>query len=802
MVLLLLLNPNLLKTLVPILNLPRTREILARISLVLAVLLGLRPSAHAQATAMIKFGNSYVNLSKKTVGGPVQPGDTLEIRVNFYVNKAYNSANASGCMYKARYLDSIPTNTAILPNSKLMLISNEGLILNQYTQAADGDAGTYAATTTYGGYQIRINLGAGASAPTGAMYMDSLNTQNTGTITGGSTTPLFSAGSIITTAFRVVVTGNYGDTITLGAGKIVYSLKSNGTQDTSLTASKYQILISAPSVLCANGSSTNFAAESGGTFGSGVGLNRSTPPTYLIPNYTYLPNSSSTVSINDGYYGIVNNTSPTSSTYPNALLQPNCGTVTTGPTACANREFGGFWYIGGDHTGTTTAAGNPPPSATTNAGYMLVVNADLATSEAYRQVIGGLCPNTYYQFSVWIKNICPNCGIDINGNAEYTPGVLPNLSLVVDGLDRITTGQLDTLGWQQKGFVFLTGPTETSITISIRNNAPGGGGNDWALDDITLATCPPNILLTPNKPDTLCQGADDTVRFAISSFVNNYTQYLMQKSTDGGVTWVTPGNDTLGNPASGSVTPVYNPATGLYENTVVRYYRLQPTDQTIIYRLTVASTTGNLSNSNCSFITTQPKTVLAVNCMIVLPTTLLSFHGQTNSGYGQLSWISADEVQGLSFSLERSDDGVHFASIATIAGTGGNGGSASYQYTDPTPVGAQTYYRLNMIAQSFSRFSNLVLLSNGTLGFQVRSALNPFSDHISVEMTVPNQGTATLTLLDLYGRVVRKDRQAVTQGLNTLTVYGVSNLPAATYALLIQCNDQVTCEKLVKVNAP
>jgi hypothetical protein len=30
----------------------------------------------------------------------------------------------------------------------------------------------------------------------------------------------------------------------------------------------------------------------------------------------------------------------------------------------------------------------------------------------------------------------------------------------------------------------------------------------------------------------------------------------------------------------------------------------------------------------------------------------------------------------------------------------------------------------------------------------------------------------------------------------------VSNLPAATYALLIQCNDQVTCEKLVKVNAP
>jgi hypothetical protein len=772
------------------------------ILLVFAAIFGSCLSANAQATAMIKFGNSYVNLSKKTVGGPVQPGDTLEIRVNFYVNKSYNSANGAGSMYKVRYLDSIPTNTTILPNSSLMLISNEGLILKSYTQASDADAGTYSATNTYGGYQIRMNLGSGATAPSGTKYMDSANMQNTGTITGGSTTPLFSAGSIITTAFRVVVTGGYGDTITLGLGKIVYSLTPNGSQDTSLTAIKYQILISPPSALCANGSSTNFAAESGGTFGTGVGLNRSTPPTFLIPGYTYLPNSSPTVSINDGYYAIVNNTSPTSSTYPNALRQPNCGSVTTGPTACANREFSGFWYIGGDHTGTTNATGNVPPAATTNAGYMLVVNADLATSEAYRQVIGGLCPSTYYQFSVWVKNICPNCGIDVNGNAEYTPGVLPNLTLVVDGLDRISTGQLDTLGWQQRGFVFETGPTETSITISIRNNAPGGGGNDWAMDDITLATCPPSILLTPDKPDTLCQGADDTVRFAVSSYVNNYSQYMLQKSTDGGVTWVSPGLDTLGQGASGSFTPTYNASLGLYVNTVTRYYRIQPTDQTIIYRLIVASTTANLSNSNCSFITTQPKYVLGVNCNVALPTTLVSFKGQVTDGLGQLYWVSADEVPGVAYNLERSDDGVHFSSIAVLAGTGDNGGGATYQFLDPTPVSAQTYYRINMTAQSFSRFSNLVLLSNGQLGFQVRSALNPFIDHINVDLSVPLDGTATLTLLDLYGRVVRRDRQAVTQGLNTLTIYGVGNLPPATYALLIQCGNQMMCEKLVKVNNP
>jgi hypothetical protein len=50
--------------------------------------------------------------------------------------------------------------------------------------------------------------------------------------------------------------------------------------------------------------------------------------------------------------------------------------------------------------------------------------------------------------------------------------------------------------------------------------------------------------------------------------------------------------------------------------------------------------------------------------------------------------------------------------------------------------------------------------------------------------------------------VVHRDRQPVTQGYNALTVYGVSNLPAATYALLIQCNNQVTCQKIIKVSTP
>jgi hypothetical protein len=761
------------------------------------LILFFRNLAHSQATAMIKWGNSYVNLSKKTVGGPVQPGDTLEIRTNFYVNGNYNG---TGFMYCIRYLDNVPTNTTILPNDSLRLVTNEGLTFRHYTYATGDDAGSYVAVPPLpGDYQIRINLGVTPTTPSGVDPMGTTNINGCSTIHGSVSKPLFSAGTIMVTAFRVVVTGTYGDTITLGKGQIRYRQTPESLTDTALNATQYKILISAPTTLCSSTTSTNFAAEFGGTFGTGVGRNRSTPPTFLIPNYTYLPNSATAPSINDGYYGICNNTSPTSSTFPGANRQPTCGGA-TGLLACANREFGGFWYIGGDHTGTTTAAGNPPPDSTTNAGYMLIVNADLATSEAYHQVISGLCPNTYYQFSAWIKNICPNCGIDSNGTATYKPGVLPNLTLVVDSIDRISSGALDTVGWQQRGFVFLTGPAETSITISIRNNAPGGGGNDWALDDISLATCPPNLLLTPDKPDTLCYGADDTVRFAISAFVNNYTQWQLNKSINGGP-WVPAGLDTLNRPDTGSVVPLYNPITGLYVDTVTRYFQVPAATALTIYQLVVASTVGNLTTGGCAYVTTQPKYVYGVNCMVALPTTLLSFRGQMQTGgLADLQWTTTGEVPGLQFAVERSDDGIHYATIGTLPGTAVAGEGASYQFTDPTPVAAQSYYRIQMTSNSISQYSGLVLLSNTNISFNVRSVQNPFIDQINIVMTAPSTGTATITLIDLFGRSLRRVIQPVNQGLNSVNLYGLGSLPTATYALQIQYSDHLVSQKVVKVD--
>ena len=91
-----------------------------------------------------------------------------------------------------------------------------------------------------------------------------------------------------------------------------------------------------------------------------------------------------------------------------------------------------------------------------------------------------------------------------------------------------------------------------------------------------------------------------------------------------------------------------------------------------------------------------------------------------------------------------------------------------------------------------------MLLSNSNLAFEVRTVQNPFTDHINLELTAPVSGVANIGLVDMYGRYLRRYRQALTQGLNSFTLYDLGALPAGTYALQIQCGGQLVSRKIVK----
>jgi hypothetical protein len=93
---------------------------------------------------------------------------------------------------------------------------------------------------------------------------------------------------------------------------------------------------------------------------------------------------------------------------------------------------------------------------------MVVINANYKTDTAYLDTISNLCPNTYYQYTAWFRNICSKCGCDSNGTgasggAGYIPtgagdssGVHPNLTFNINGYDYYTTGNILYTGQSER----------------------------------------------------------------------------------------------------------------------------------------------------------------------------------------------------------------------------------------------------------------------------------------------------------------------------------------------------------------
>jgi len=752
--------------------------------------------------APLRFGNSYVNLSKKTTGGVVQTGDTLEIRMT--VN------HTSGTIFSPRYVDNIPTNTAMLTGAadRIRIITNEGLAYKQYTLAGGDDAATYTAAPPPGQYNIRLNLGFGGYEP--GVPLDNSNTEvtsATGQAIATTHRPRGGGGMLFAIAYRVVVTGTAGDTITLNPGQFIYRTSAGGP-DVTLTATPFNILITNTLTLCTNSIGLNNAVEDGGTFGSGTTLSRQADLTNPIAGYSFAPNVGASVQIGDGRYGIVKNMSPRNSTNRNARRRPDCAIPsaisTNDPNSCDNRMFSGHWAIDGDHSGTNNSIGNLPPAKDAPGGYMLLVNADFVASEAYRQTISNLCPNTYYEFSAWFRNVCTNCGADSTG-AQFTgtstapasgyPGVYPNLTFAVDGLDYYSTGEIDTVGWIKKGFVIRTGPTQTSATFTIRNNSQGGGGNDWAMDDISVSTCLPTMTYSPSTNPTLCTGNMITIRDTVRSYFNTYTNFKWQRSTNGGSSWT----DITG---AGTATPVFNGSE--YEYIVT--YSLPPSQTQMsndgdMYRVVVGTTASNLYDANCNFTDgIATITLRIISCTPALDVSFLSFNGKMNKDHAALTWSTTKEKVAVAFEIEKSTDGVNFVQIGRRSGNNNPAlNSNQYTFNDSAVTSGSLFYRMVMVTADGRRIqSHIIALKSERDEFALQNLINPFGETLSFDVLTNTSSTLEILLLDATGHVVKKKQMTAYAGVNHVKMDDVSMLTSGVYIVQVRQNEKLITRKVIK----
>ncbi|MEO6732762.1 MAG: T9SS type A sorting domain-containing protein [Ferruginibacter sp.] len=234
------------------------------------------------------------------------------------------------------------------------------------------------------------------------------------------------------------------------------------------------------------------------------------------------------------------------------------------------------WHASPDHTVNTVN------------GKMLVVNG--SGNGFYRRVINSPSGFSagYYSVSLFIMNVnqINLCGPNI---------LLPQITFIVEyqaqdnswvaltGSPLSTTPvayNATTPTWVQLGGVFTLPTTGVfnvqNIRLSLRDGISSGCGNDYAIDDIKLATCPsggplPVEFLSVSAKQ---RGAGIAINWNTATEVNN-KYFDVEKSVDDGSNWSLVTTTKAGG--NSSVVKTYNaydakPAAG------INYYRIKQVD--------------------------------------------------------------------------------------------------------------------------------------------------------------------------------------------------------------------------------
>lgn len=208
-------------------------------------------------------------------------------------------------------------------------------------------------------------------------------------------------------------------------------------------------------------------------------------------------------------------------------------------------------------------------------GYMMVVNASVEPSLFYEQTVDGLCENTLYVFSVDIINMI---------RVGVPDHIRPNVSFLIDNLVGFTSGEIpQDAVWHNYGFTFTTAPGQTTVQLSLQNNAPGGIGNDLALDNISFRPCGPEAFILPETIANICEDGDPIILDA-TVIGDQYTTpvFQWQLSRDEGATWIN---------IDGATTQSFS-----HTNLTSGFY---------YYRFLLANDQLNLDNARCRVISNE-----------------------------------------------------------------------------------------------------------------------------------------------------------------------------------------------------
>lgn len=167
--------------------------------------------------------------------------------------------------------------------------------------------------------------------------------------------------------------------------------------------------------------------------------------------------------------------------------------------------------------------------------------------------------------------------------------------------------------------------------------------------------------------------------------------------------------------------------------------------------------------------------------------------------YIRLDWATASEMDNKGFYLERSTDGISFASIGWIDGHGNSNATIIYTRPDQNvKPDVVYYYRLQQVDyDGHTTYSEIVSASIRGAGIIIGEPVpNPASDATRINVYSSDDQAAYITMYNATGQQIRAVQQHIYSGANFVEM-AISDLASGIYFVNINIADQHTTRRLI-----
>ncbi|MEO6169251.1 MAG: T9SS type A sorting domain-containing protein, partial [Chitinophagales bacterium] len=174
------------------------------------------------------------------------------------------------------------------------------------------------------------------------------------------------------------------------------------------------------------------------------------------------------------------------------------------------------------------------------------------------------------------------------------------------------------------------------------------------------------------------------------------------------------------------------------------------------------------------------------------------------NGNSLLEWNTASEYNSHFFEIERSLDGVVFETIGLVDAAGFSTLAKNYFYTDHnvSELGSiKIFYRLRMVDldNTFSYSAvRWVELDESNYSDGITIFPNPVSDELSITLYSTADQSASVQLIDISGRVIRKTENELVKGINFMPVQHLEDLASGVYFVQVISGRNFYTAKVVK----